>query len=186
MRTKKIRTATVVLTAIAVAMFTGASIAGASVAPQGKARGATTVTLDQATIGAIVGLGLTPAPVSPGVLGTHGDDLLASFPIVGNLSGGVIKHTGGLSLSAGSTVLALTNYAIDTNEGVLTAAAAVNGDSVGRLPLFDLGSAPEKEGCLATASLSLTNEAADALTAVFGAPDLSGADLGDACVAPRG
>ena len=99
------------------------SVAGASVAPTGKARGATTVDLNTDTIGAVIDLGLTPAPVKPGVLGTHGDDLLASFPIVGNLSGGVIKHTGGLSLSTGDTTLTLTNYWIDTNEGALTAYA---------------------------------------------------------------
>lgn len=159
--------------------------AAASVAPTGKARGATTVDLNTDTIGAVVDLGLTPAPVHPGALGAHGDDLLASFPIVGNLSGGVIKHTGGLSLSTEDTRLTLTNYWIDTNEGVLTAYAEVDGAAVGRLPLFDLGAAPARSGCAATASLALSAEAAGALTAVFGAPNLTGADFGDACVSPR-
>ena len=177
----------VAATAIAaVAVLAVSSIAGASVQPSGKARGATTVTLNQDTIGAVVGLGLTPAPITPGVLGMDGDALKASFPIVGNLKGGIIKHTGGLSLSAGGTTLTLTNYFIDTNEGVLTAMAAVNGDEVGRLPLFDLGGAPAQDGCAGTASLSLSGDAADALTMVFGAPDLTGADFGIACVAPRG
>lgn len=160
--------------------------AGASVAPNGKARGATTVDLNTDTIDAVVGLGLTPAPVRPGVLGMHGDDLLASFPIVGNvLKDGIVKHTGGLSLSTDDTRLTLTNYWIDTNEGVLTAYAEVNGDAVGRLPLFVLGEAPAQDGCAVTASLALSPQAAAALTAVFGAPNLTGADFGDACVAPR-
>lgn len=170
----------------AIGLFTIGSVAGASVAPQGKARGATTVDLNTDTIGAVVGLGLTPAPVSPGVLGAHGDDLLASFPIVGNiLKDGVVKHTGGLSLSAGDTTLTLTNYWIETGSGVLTAYAEVNGDAVGRLPLFVLGAAAPQDGCFATASLALSSEAAGALTAVFGAPNLTGADFGVACVAPR-
>jgi hypothetical protein len=152
--------------------------------PKGKARGATTVTLNTATIGAVVGLGLTPAAVAPGVLG--GDPLQASFPIVGNLKGGVIKHSGGLSLTAGDKSLALTNYYIDTNTGVLTAAAALNGTDLGRIPLFDLGAAAAQAGCAATAELTLDPAAAGALTAIFGAPDLTGADFGTACVAPRG
>jgi len=161
------------------------SVALAAVAPTGKARGATTVTLDQGTIGAVVGLGLSPAPASPGVLGTDGADLKASFPIVGNMNDGKIKHTGGLTLTGGGTVLSLTNYTIDTNSWVLTAAAAVDGEDVGRIPLFDLDATPTQSGCAANASLSLTDTAAAALTAVFGAPDLTGAPFGTACVAPR-
>lgn len=175
----------VVLAIVAALGLFAVGSAGASIAPNGKARGSTTVDLNTDTIDAVVGLGLTPAPMSPGVLGAHGDDLLAAFPIVGNLKGGVIKHTGGLSLSTADTTLALTNYWIDTNAGVLTAYAEVNGSAVGRLPLFDLSGAPAQSGCAATASLSLTSDAAAALTAVFGAPNLTGADFGDACVAPR-
>ena len=169
--------------AAAAALTIGAVAAPANaVSPAGKARGATTVTLDTDTIGAVVGLGLTPAAVSPGVLG--GDPLQASFPIVGNSKGGMIKHTGGLSLSAGADTLALTNYTIDLNTGMLTAKADLNGDSLGRIPLFDLGPAAVP-GCVTAASLSLTADAADALTAIFGVPNLRGADFGDACVAPR-
>lgn len=154
-----------------------------AITPTGKARGATTVTLNGDTIGAVVGLGLTPAAIAPGVLG--GDPLQASFPIVGNSKGGIIKHTGGLSLTAGDTSLALTNYYIDTKNNVLTAAAALNGTELGRIPLFDLGKAPAQTGCAATAKLTLTADAAAALTAIFKAPDLTGADFGTACVAPR-
>ena len=162
--------------------------ASAAVAPQGQARGATTVTLNQDTIGAVIDLGLTPAALQPGVLGMNGDELQAAFPIVGNLKGGVIKHTGGLSLSAGGTVLALTNYHIDLRDEsnpVLTAIATVNDDEVGRITLVDLGAAAPQAGCAATASLSLDAQAAGALSMIFDAPDLTGADFGDACVAHR-
>ena len=170
--------------AVAALALSTTQVSAQAVAPTGQARGATTVTLDAATIGAVVGLGLTPAPVGPAVLG--GDPLQASFPIVGNLKGGVIKHTGGLSLTGGDTTLTLTNYQIDTTAGVLTASAAVNGDEVGRLPLFDLGSAPAQSGCAATATLALDSAAASALMTVFNAPNLTGTDFGTACVAPRG
>lgn len=177
-----------ILSVAAVGLVGTFGTASAAVAPQGLARGATTVTLNQDTIGAVIGLGLTPAPVKPGVLGMSGDDLQASFPIVGNLKGGVIKHTGGLSLSTDETVLELTNYHIDLRDAenlVLTAIATVNDDEVGRITLFDLGAAASQSGCAATASLSLDAQAAGALTAVFGAPNLTGVDFGDACVAPR-
>lgn len=175
----------IVLAAVAALGLMVVGTASASVAPNGNARGVTTVDLNIGTIQAVVGLGLTPAPTNPGVLGIHGDDLLAAFPIVGNLKGGIIKHAGGLSLSTNDTRLTLTNYWIDTNRGVLTAYAEVNGEAVGRLPLFVLGGAPASSGCVATASLALSSQAAAALTAVFGAPNLTGADFGDACVAPR-
>ena len=174
--------------AVAGAAMLALSVTAASasaVTPTGKARGATTVTLDTATIGAVVGLGLTPAPVGPAVLG--GDPLQASFPITGKFGkNDMVKHVGGLSLTdAKGTQLTLTNYWIDLGRGVLTAQAAVNGMNQGRVDLFDLGTAPAQQGCAATAELTLDEQAAGALTAVFGAPDLTGADFGTACVAPR-
>jgi hypothetical protein len=176
--------------AVAISAFvTNVGPSAATVAPQGLARGTTTVTLDQGTIGAVVGLGLTPAAVKPGVLGTHGGDLLAAFPVVGNMKGGVIKHTGGLSLSAGGDTLLLTNYAIDLrdeNHPVLRATATWNGDELGRITLFDLGPAPSGFSCGGVAaSLWLDAQAAGALHALFDAPDLTGAHFGTACVVPR-
>jgi hypothetical protein len=150
------------------------------------ARGTTTVDLDPATIGVVVeDLGLAPAAVNPGKL----SGLQASFPIVGNAKDGVIKHTGGLSLSDGTTTLALTKYFIDTNVGELTAIAKVNGVEVGRIALFDVTLIEPVAGCAASASLALTDDAAAALDAIFDLPvmpeDLAGASFGTACVAPR-
>jgi hypothetical protein len=151
------------------------------------ARGTTTVDLDPATIGVVVNdLGLSPAAVTPGRL----SGLQASFPIVGNAKDGVIKHTGGLSLSDGTTTLGLTKYFIDTNVGQLTAIATVDGVEVGRIPLFDVTLiSPPAAGCAASASLALTYDAAAALDMVFDLPvapeDLDGASFGTACVSPR-
>lgn len=150
------------------------------------ARGTTTVSLDPATIGVVVNdLGLTPAAVSPGTL----SGLEASFPIVGNAKGGIIKHTGGLSLSDGMTTLALTKYFIDTNVGQLTAIASVDGVEVGRIPLFDVTLIDPASGCAASAELGLTLDAATALDTIFDLPvtpgDLDGVHFGTACVSPR-
>jgi hypothetical protein len=150
------------------------------------ARGTTTVDLDPGTIGVVVGdLGLAPAALTPGTL----SGLEASFPIVGNAKDGIIKHTGGLSLSDGSTTLALTRYFIDLNTAQLTAMAAVDGVAVGRIPLFDVTLIDPAAGCAASADIALTLDAAIALDMVFDLPvepeDLAGAPFGTACVSPR-
>lgn len=150
------------------------------------ARGTTSVDLEPATIDVVVNtLGLTPAAITPGQL----SGLEASFPIVGNAKDGVIKHVGGLSLSDGETTLKLTQYFIDTNVGQLTAVASVDGVRVGRIPLFDVTLIAPAAGCAASADLALSADAAAALDAIFDLPvepeDLTGADFGTACVAPR-
>jgi len=177
--------------AAAVAVLT-VGAAGAAAAParhHGAQRGRTVVTLNQATIAAVVNdLHLNPAAVAPGTLGMVGGELQAAFPIRGDIEHGKIRHRGGLSLTSGSTKLSLTRYTIDTRRGILTARASVNGSSVGRITLFDLGSAPAKKGCAATASLALDAAAAKALVAVFTLPvtadAITGLDFGTACVAP--
>ena len=79
---------------------------------------------------------------------------------VGNSRRGVITHTGWLSVTAGSTSLALTGYAINTRTGVPTAAAALNDTDLGWIPGFDLGAAPAQADCAATAQLTLDPAAA--------------------------
>ena len=159
--------------------LTGANFGVACVIPH---PGFTAVALDASTIGAVEGLGLTPAAIAPGTLNASAPS--ASFPIVGPSRHGLIYHVGGLSFSTATTTLSLRDYVINTTTGVLTAFASVNGSAVGRINLFDLGAAPAQAGCAATASLSLDSAAAGALTKVFNAPDLTGANFGVACVVP--
>jgi hypothetical protein len=187
LRSKTGRRAGVLLATVA-AMAVAVDSAAASPRHGHHARGLTTVTLNQATIGAVVGLGLTPAAVAPGTLGTVGTELQATFPIRGRIEHGIIRHRGGLSFTSGSTTLSLTRYTIDTNRGILTARAAVNGTRVGRITLFDLGAAPAQDGCAATATLALDAQAASALVSVFSLSldpaAITGLDFGTACVAP--
>ncbi|QGF23579.1 hypothetical protein [Raineyella fluvialis] len=188
MRTSMFRLALVAAASALALTATVGQAQASNIAPHGAARGVTRVTLDTGTVGAVVGLGLTPAAVAPGVLG--GSPLQAAFPIVGNMKGGIVKHTGGLSLTKGGTVLTLTNYSINENTGRLTAEAAVNGTEVGRIPLFHLDNVHTNvAGCAVTADLDLSPEASAAVHDVFGldiAPQaLAGAHFGNACVAPR-
>ena len=148
-------------------------------------QGSTIVTIDNGTLGAIVGLGLTPSAVKPGVIAANGSVVTATFPIT-EMENGVIKHAGGIALtSADGTKLALTRYTI--KGATLTARAALNGTKLGRIPLFDLTNVKSFTSgpCAVTADLHFTKDAAGALTKVFGAPDLTGVMFGSACVAPQ-
>ncbi len=146
-----------VLVGLAVAAATLVAVAApASAAPTTK--GQTVVTLDGGLAAALTGLGVQVGVVKP----AYGKGSGVAFPIVGNPARGDIKHVGGLTLSAGSTTVSLTNYRIDG--AVIT--GIVNGGD--RVPLFDI-TAP---GGVIT--LDLTDVAAGALNAAFGVAALSG------------
>lgn len=135
-----------------------AAPAATAAEPKGKAKGYTSVVLDATAAGAILG------PLGGGLLTPGAIDLGAGsvgFPIVGNSKGGVIKHVGGLSFSGANTV-EIRNFYIDTNElgpdgGALSAEVFVNGDSLGRAPVFNVSG---------TLEVTLTDFAAGALSAL--------------------
>jgi len=103
--------------------------------------GQTTVALSNNFLSALQSLGVTPGVISP----TQLNGTTVNFPINGgaidlNTAAGNIGHTGGLTLSAGGTVVSIQNFTIDTTgKGpVITGLVAVNGALVGRITLFDL------------------------------------------------
>ncbi len=154
------RPLTTVVVGLAVAMSAVLAVAGpATAAP--TAKGQTVVTLDAGLAGALAGLGVDVGVVRP----AYGKDGGVAFPIVGNPARGTVKHVGGLSLSAGDTVVTLTNYWID---GAVVTGVVNGGD---RLPLFDV-TAP---GGVVT--LDLTDVAAGALDDIFGTDALTGSTV---------
>jgi hypothetical protein len=143
--------------------------------------GTTTVTLTDAALGALGPL--SPAAVAPATLGAGPTGVEAAFPITKVSPSGVIAHSGGLSLTNGKRTLALTNYWINPKTGILTARATINGVPLVRVPLFKVALAATPDaGCDASADLTLTRTGALALQIVFGAPNLTGAPIGRACV----
>jgi hypothetical protein len=142
--------------------------------------GKTAVTLSGDFVGALTALKVTPGTVGSGRLRNG----VASFPITSGAGDlGTVKlevnHRGGLSLTAGKTVVELTDYSITNLAGkpVLTGLVKANDSLVGRIPLFDLalsgGPKAEKVHGLTQVSLSgvkvtLSKGAADALNGVFG------------------
>ena len=140
--------------------------------------GRTAVKLSDDLVGALGSLGVSPGSIAPGILR---ENAVVQYPVNGGVIdldtlSGDIFHTGGLSLSAPGTRVALLNFVISTtgDSPVLTGVAAVNGETVDRIPLFDLeptqGPSIDQWGTLdlRKVNASLTHEAADTLNSVFG------------------
>ena len=121
--------------------------------------GSTVVTLDLTSqpnfVSVAVANGIAPGAVAPGTLG--GDPLAFTFPIT-SVSSTNILHSGGISLTEGSTALQLLDFDINLPQLTVFGSVFLNGGKVGILPLFDVG-----DGLL----LSLTDGAARALNGVF-------------------
>jgi hypothetical protein len=136
--------------------------------------GLTTVNLGAGTVAALTGAGIGVAPRL-----RHPRRHRRGFPITGGSIDGVtgfalIEHDGsGLSFSTSTTTLDLENFLIDTGAGLLSGQATLNGSVLGAVPLFTI------DGSL---GLFLMPEAAAALSAAFGLPDLTGAPIGVASV----
>jgi hypothetical protein len=153
-----------------------------------QSTGATALALDAGTVAALTGLGVTPGVIEPATIaGTS-----ASFPITGgiadlDLSGGDVTHAGGISLSAGATVVRLE--AFDIRLGATPQLfASVNGGAE-KIAVADLdvsAATPAVAGRQVTVGnvgVRLTQGAADALNAAFGTTALTaGLALGVATV----
>jgi hypothetical protein len=141
--------------------------------------GKTAVTLSSDFVNALTTLKVTPGTVGSGQLKRG----VAAFPIVSGAGDlGTVKlevnHRGGLSLSAGQTIVELTDYSITNLDGkpVLTGLVKANDSLVGRIPLFDLAltSGPKTQAIhgitvieLSGVKVTLSKTAATALNGVF-------------------
>lgn len=157
-------------------------LAGSAAQSQTKtiAFGRTSVSLSSGFVSALQSLGLTPGVVQPSEL----EEGKVTFPVTGGAldlqtARGEISHSGGLTLTAGSTEVRLQSFTIDTtgSSPILTGLVVVNNKLVGRLPLFNLQLPtgltlplkPSGEGVLRLkgVGVTLTAPAAAALNGVF-------------------
>jgi hypothetical protein len=151
----------------------------------------TAVTLDAGFVGALQSLNVTPAPVGDAKISKSG---VASFPITGGnvtyyepgtvspFVQGRLDHDGaGLSLTAGDTVVELTDFVVDPGASVLTGTVSVNGEVAAEdAPLFFLDGRTlnplEVNGngtaVLEGTTVKLKAEAAELLNSTFGIDDL--------------
>jgi hypothetical protein len=157
------------MTAALVPGFAGAKSAGKTLTL--KAAGSTTLKLDKGTATALTSLGVAVAPISPSTAGSKG----VRFPITGGkvnskTLAGYIKHSGGLRLSAGSTVVDLKNFTINIDKKPDLVATV--GDARVSILTLDLSKLKNdssgKNIRLSGVKGSLTTAAADALNAAFG------------------
>jgi hypothetical protein len=156
----------------------------------GRSSSVTTLALDPGAAQALTGLGVTPAPIAPAYATSRGE---LAFPITNRLGNalltGGIRHSGGISLTAGSTVVRLQNFIIDPLRRQLT--AEVGGSRVPILKLdFSTASVRLGRGELRLGPVggTLTDVAAGALNQAFGLPAgtiPAGLKLGDATVRYR-
>ena len=170
--------------------------ATATAAPTAQvAGGGTAVALSDDFVAALASLGVDAAPVRPARVTPRGT---VRFPIPGGAldlatARGDVFHTGGLTLSAGATEVQLLNFVIDTTDTpVLTGLVAVNGDILGRVPLFnlELTMAPEvtnnRRLIIAGVNVTLTDAAAGALNGVFNVGAFTGGfNIGEAKLRTR-
>ncbi len=151
--------------AVAIAVMAPA-VAGAHV----RTYGATTLQLDPGAAAALTSLGVTPGVIAPASATSAG----LSFPITDSplraLHTGTITHSGGISLTAGSTQVDLTDFWINLI-GRPNLSAEVGGARV-RILSLDLSRARAhvSRGVLTLGPVTarLTQTAADALNSAFG------------------
>lgn len=132
----------------------------------------------------LAGLGLAGAPFGTATVDATGPNPVFFFPITGGEllpSGATILHEG-----SGVTLSALSDPSIAATVGnfvIETANARILGDVIGGaqdVTLFDLGAAGV-DGI----PVLIASDLAGALSAVFSAPDLTGAQFGLAATAPQ-
>lgn len=158
-----------ILAAAALVLGTAAPAAAATIIG-----GGTAVTLTAAP--ALTGLGLSFAPFGSASLSNDPSGLpVVTFLITGGTitddDEALIEHNGsGLRFSAGADVLDIGDFLIDSEAGAIFGFARANGTLLGTVALFTFD-----DDALV---LELSAQAAAAFTSVFGAPDLTGLEIG--------
>ncbi len=155
--------------------------------------GNTSVTLSSTFLSALTTLKVTPSTIGP----TQLIGATVNFPVTGGAidektAAAQIVHSGGLTLTAGKTVVNLQNFIVDTtgSSPIITGLVVANGKLVGRITLFDLTLPSELKvplyedaGVLAISDIgvSLDAGAAQALNSAFGVSAFTGGlDVGTA------
>ena len=137
--------------------------------------GYTQVVVDPAVYALVAGAGITPAPIGGASAAPYADTLAARFPITGfSLFGLRIKHSGGISLTAGAATISLSSFYIDLARQRVSGKVAGSIGNVGRVDLFKIRSSARPD--LGLVRLTLTDTAAGALNATFGVQAFAGGD----------
>lgn len=129
--------------------------------------GYTQVTVAPAVYDLITSAGITPAPIGGAKAFAYKGTLAAQFPITGFQPSKVrIKHSGGISLTAGSATISLSSFNIDLARSRVSAKVSGTVGDVGRVDLFKIRGSDRVD--LGLVRLTLTSTAAAALNSTFG------------------
>ena len=162
----------------------------------------TQLTLEPATAGALLGLGVIPLPVWPTPVVPTADSLRYSFPVTGGRVDsktlvGNIRHSGGLLLAkadiGGWKSLKLTHYTITIKATEAYITATVNGGPRVKILTLDLTSAAITKYMkhhrsfvkIANVGATLTDAATAPINTTFGSMLPNGIKLGTAVVLLR-
>ena len=169
----------------ALAVTIGA-LAFAASAPAATLGGKTVLAPEAATFETLANAGVTVGPTGDAGAGSSG----IAFPITGgrfnaNQVTGKIEHQGGLTFTGNGATLTLERFVVKVGAKNVIRAEVAGGGHV-RLADLDLDQAKIKQRggkiVISNVGVLLAGKAAGALSAVFGLPDLRGADLGTATV----
>lgn len=148
--------------------------------------GATTLALDPGAAAALQSLGVTPGVVAPATAGPSG----LAFPIANSVFSALvnrqIRHSGGISLTAGATTVTLTDFIINLDRRPDLTARINGGDRASILDLSLTGASLRLHSGvkLGPVTAKLTAGAAAALNQAFGVTAFTeGLTLGQATVA---
>jgi hypothetical protein len=154
----------------------------------GGSYGSTKLEVDPGTLSALGSLGVAPGAVEPASLNGATYSFPISNPLRSALRSGVIRHRGGISLTAGSTTVELTDFDIKLLRGQLF--GRVNGSA--RVALLDLDYSDARlrfrggRVVVEPVGTTLTAGAAAALNDAFGVEALTDDTvLGDATIRYR-
>lgn len=129
--------------------------------------GYTQVAVAPAVYDLITSAGITPAPIGDAKAFAYKGTLAAQFPIAGFQPSKVrIKHSGGISLAAGSATISLSSFNIDLARSRVSAVVSGTVGDVGRVDLFKIRGSDRID--LGLVRLTLTSTAAGALNSTFG------------------
>jgi hypothetical protein len=150
--------------------------------------GATSLALDPGTAAALTSLGISAAPAAPASANADGS---LAFPITGGVVdaktlAGAITHSGGLTLTKGSTAVTVSDFTIVTSP--TPKLTALLGGSHFDLATLDLSAAKTavagRTVTVGPVSAKLTQAAADGLNQAFGTTAFqAGLTIGTATVA---
>lgn len=143
--------------------------------------GQTTLVLDPGTAAALTSLGIAPGVITPASSGSEGIGFPITDPLSVALCTGTITHSGGLTLTQGSTgtVVSLSEFWIELGSGTLSANVSVaGGPNDGRVKILtlDFSKAHLRYWPVLTygpVTGTLTETAASVLDSVFGTTALT-------------